>query len=152
MSSIIVIAPVLIASWPTLSAAIVGAVGSLGFGLVKGREERLPLSITGNSRVNLDVADSEVLQDGIAGGEELAVERDGVTIKFNRDSRGALRLCVEGPLPKTQLRAIGEELMGRVTQQFAYNKVMTELASRNLPVLSEQVLADHSVKIRVRAW
>src|SRR5262245_64638645 len=108
MSSIIVIAPVLIASWPTLSAAIVGAIGSLGFGLVKGREGTLPITITGSSRVDLDVADSEVLQEGIGGGEQLTVERDGVLVKFSRDTRGALRLCVEGPLTKSPLRAIGE--------------------------------------------
>ena len=152
MSSVIVVAPVLIASWPTISAAIVGAVGSLGFSLVKGREESLPISITGSSRVDVDVADCEVLQEGIGGGEGMVVERDGVMIKFSRDARGALRLCVEGPLPKSELREIGEELMGRVTQQFVYNKVMSELQTRNLPVLSEEVLPDQSVKIRVRAW
>jgi hypothetical protein len=152
MSSVIVIAPVLIASWPTLSAAIVGAMGSLGFALVKGREASLPISITGNARVDVDVADSEILQDGLGTGDELVVEREGVTIKFNRDARGTLRLCVEGPLAKSQLRAIGEELMGRVVQQFAYNKIMSELETRNLPVLSEEVMPDRSVKIRVRAW
>jgi hypothetical protein len=119
---------------------------------VKGREERLPLSITGNARVDVEVPDSEVLQESLAGGDALVVVRDGVTVKFSRDARGALRLCVEGPLAKPQLRQIGEELMGRVTQQFVYNKVMSELGARRISVLDEQVLPDRSIKIRVRAW
>lgn len=152
MSSIIVVAPLLIASWPVLSAAIAGVVGSLGFSVVKGREERVPLSITGPERVEVEVADSEVLAGAVGGPEEMVVVREGVTIRFGRDARGSLRLCLEGSLPKRQLRQIGEELMGRVTQQFVYNKVMTELRERGLPVLDEQVLPDQSVKIRVRAW
>ncbi|MBI3466561.1 MAG: hypothetical protein HY000_26405 [Planctomycetes bacterium] len=152
MSSVIVIAPILIASWPALSAAIAGVVGTMGFSIVKAREEQVPHSITGPERVEVEVADSEVLQDAVGGGDEMVVQRGDVTVKFGRDARGALRLCLEGSLTKRQLRKLGEELMGRVTQQFVYNKVMTELRERGLPVLEEQVLPDQSVKIRVRAW
>ena len=154
MSSIIVVAPVLIAAWPALTAAIAGVVGSMGFSMIRG-QANVPVSITGavgTERVEVEVPDSEVLQSAVGGPEEMVIVREGVTVRFGRDARGALRLCIEGSLPKRQLRQIGEELMGRVTQQFVYNKVMTELRERGMPVLDEEVLPDRSVKIRVRAW
>ena len=32
-------------------------------------------------------------------------------------------------LSKAELRALGEELMGRVTQQYVYHRIVTELKS-----------------------
>ena len=58
------------------------------------------------------------------------IERDGVRATFSRDDRGALKLCMEGPhLSKAELLAIGEDLMGSVTQQYAYHRIMSELKS-----------------------
>jgi len=37
-----------------------------------------------------------------------------------------------------------------VVQQFAYNKLLTELKRRNYSVVDEQVLSDESVRLRVR--
>ena len=40
--------------------------------------------------------------------------------------------------------------MGRVTQQYAYHRIMSELKERNMTVVGEELSADQSVKIRVR--
>ena len=70
---------------------------------------------------------------------------------FSRDERGALKLCLEGPhLSKAQLLAIGEDLMGRVTQQYVYHRIVSELKERQATIIGEEVLPDRSVKIRVR--
>jgi hypothetical protein len=41
-------------------------------------------------------------------------------------------------------------LIGRVTQQYAYHRIVTELKERNMVVLQEEVAEDKSVRIRVR--
>jgi hypothetical protein len=81
----------------------------------------------------------------------MVVEREGVRVIFSRDARGALKLCVEGEgHSKSELKRIGEELLGRVTQQYVYHRVVTELQERNMTIVDEQVGADRTVKIRVR--
>ena len=72
---------------------------------------------------------------------------------FSRDARGALKVCVEGHgHSKAELRKIGEELIGRVTQQYVYHRVVTELANRNMAIVNEEMSEDRTVKIRVRNW
>jgi hypothetical protein len=53
---------------------------------------------------------------------------------------------------KAELKRLGEELIGRVTQQYVYHKVVTELKQRNMAIVNEEVTADRTVKIRVRNW
>ena len=69
------------------------------------------------------------------------------------DARGALKVCMEGQgKSKAELRKLGQELVGRVTQQSAYHRIVTELKQRNMAIVDEQVTADQTVKIRVRNW
>ena len=53
---------------------------------------------------------------------------------------------------RSELRRVGEDLLGRVTQQYVYDRLMTELAARNVSVIAEEVTEDAAVKIRVRSW
>ena len=150
MSSVVVITPLVIAGWPVVSAAVTAAVASMGFNLVRASVPHTPvLEEDTNSRVEIDVEDSEIL-DGATAGERIVVERDGVTATFTRDARGALKLCMDGNASKSELKRIGSELIDRVTQQFVYHRVITELKARNMTIIDEQVKADRTVKIRVR--
>src|SRR5205814_2762608 len=103
------------------------------------------------TRTEIDVEDSEILQQSAAVASDIVVERDGVRATFSRDVRGALKLCLEGEgRTKAELRQIGEELMGRVTQQYAYHRIVSELRERNMTIVDEEVGADRTVKIRVK--
>jgi hypothetical protein len=84
--------------------------------------------------------------------QKIVVERgDGVRGVFTRDERGALRLCMEGEaVSKAELQRIGQELIDRVTQQYVYHRVVTELKQRNMTIVDESVSADRTVKIKVR--
>jgi hypothetical protein len=128
------------------------AVGTIGFTAVRGLErESERASLT--NRAEIEVEDSEVLQDAGGSAEEIVVEREGIVARFSRDARGALRVCVEGRgHSKSELKRIGEELIGRVTQQYVYHRVVTELKQRNMAIVDEQVEEDRTVKIRVRNW
>lgn len=148
MSSVIVVAPVIIANWPVISAAVTAACGTLGFSLAQAAAEAVELST--QNRAEIDIENSEVLGATAGVEQKLVVQRGALRATFTRDARGALKLCMEGPLAKSELKRAGEELMGSVTQQYVYHRVMSELQARSLVVIDEEVTADRAVKIRVR--
>ena len=153
MSGVVVVTPLIIAGWPVITAAVTAAVGSLGFSVASAGTAEVPVVAKGTAknRTEIDVEDSEVLQEAAAVDGELVIERDDVRIIFTRDQRGALRLCVEGEShSKAELKKIGEEVLGRVTQQYVYHRIVSELQQHNMSIVDEQVGADNTVKIRVR--
>jgi hypothetical protein len=153
MSSCVIVTPLIIAGWPVISAAVTAAVGSLGYSIALSPvvAGQAAASVKTKARAEIDIEDSEVLHETGSAGGEIVVERSGIRAVFTRDARGALKLCVEGDgHSKAELKQIGEELIGRVTQQYAYHKIVTELQQRNMSIVDEQVSADRTVKIRVR--
>lgn len=153
MSTVMVITPIIIANWPAITAAVAAAVGSIGFAAVQQDMAFQQGHTSTTTREEIEVEDSDILQGVEGTAEQMVVERDGVRATFSRDARGALKLCLEGGgLSKSQLRKLGEELIGRVTQQYAYHRIVTELKQRNMTIVDEHVTADQTVKIRVRNW
>jgi hypothetical protein len=151
MSTVLVIAPAVVAGWPVITAAVTAAVGSMGFAMSRESAGTTVQTETRN-RAEIDVEDSEVLGESF-GPETIRVERDGLIATFSRDARGALKVCVEGGgLSKSELKRVGEELIGRVTQQYAYHRLVTELKQRSMEVVNEEVDADRTVRLRVRNW
>jgi hypothetical protein len=151
MSTVVVITPVVIASWPVISAAVVGAIGSMGFSVVRSAAAGAATQQASNRvKTEIEVDNSEILQASVAQ-ESLVVERDGVRATFSRDERGALKVCMEGEgCTKAQLQQIGKDLVDRVTQQYVYHRIVTELKQRNMNIVDEEVQADRTVRIRVR--
>lgn len=153
MSSVIVLTPVLIAGWPAITAAVTAAVGAMGFAAVRSTIAEADRGQGASERAEIEVEDSEILAESAGIEQEMVVERDGIRARFSRDSRGALRVCMEGHgHSKAELRRIGEELIGRVTQQYVYHRVVSELKRRNMAIVDEQLAEDRTVKIRVRNW
>ncbi len=154
MSAVIVVTPVIIASsWPAIAAAISAAIGTAGFALAQEQQATVSDEVSTRNRAEIDVGDSEILSEAAGTGQSIVVERDGIVAKFSRDARGALRVCMEGEgVSKGQLKQIGEELVGRVTQQYVYHRVVSEMKERNMTVVQEEVDEDRTVRIRVRNW
>jgi hypothetical protein len=150
MSSVIVITPIIIASWPVMSAAVMAAVGSVGFSVARGAVKGESRSMaTSQVRAEIELEESEILQN--AAGETIAVERDGMVATFSRDARGSLKLCMEGEgHSKAELERVGRELADRVTQQYVYHRVVSELKERHMSIVDENVSADRTVTLRVR--
>ena len=153
MSTVIVFAPLIVAGWPAITAAVTAAIGTMGFTLAR---SAVPGQITqgdGVNRAEIEVEDSEILQGTAGSGQQLVVERDGLRAVFSRDARQALKVCMEGKKhSKSELKKIGEELLGRVTQQYVYHRIVTELKDRNMSIVEEEVSEDRTVKIRVRNY
>lgn len=152
MSTVFVVTPIVIAHWPVIAAAITAAVSSMGYALAREGVEGVRRSqITETNRAEIEVENSEILADTAGTDEELVVVKDGIKATFNRDARGQLRVCMEGKgFSKSELKRIGEELIGRVTQQYVYHRVVTELKQRQMSIVHEEVAADRTVRIRVR--
>jgi hypothetical protein len=96
MSSILVVTPLVVASWPLLSAAITAAVGTMGFAAAQNQGPRVRQMIDPKTRAEIELEDSEILAGTAGSGEQMVVERDGIRAIFSRDARGALKLCIEG--------------------------------------------------------
>jgi hypothetical protein len=150
MSSVLVLTPIIISNWPAITAVVGAAVASMGFTAVQGVEKS---KVVGTTREEIEVDNSEILENAGGRGEEIVVERDGLRAVFTRDARGTLKVCMEGHgHSKAQLREIGQELVDRVTQQYVYHRVVTEMKQQNMHVVSEEVTENRTVKIRVRNW
>ena len=106
---------------------------------------------TVSTTVETEDPNSEVVVDQMEPGQTIRIERDGITIDFGVDERGACTVCVSGKgRGRAELKRIGDEVAGRVVQQFAYHKLMTELKQRNYDVLEESVLDDQSIQVSVK--
>jgi Protein of unknown function (DUF1257) len=151
MSTVLVVTPLVIASWPLMSAAITAAVGTMGFAAAQNQGPRVRQIIDPKTRAEIELEDSEILAGTTGSGQEMVVERDGIRAIFGRDARGALKLCIEGTgQSKAELKRIGEALVGRVTQQYAYHRLMSELKDRRMTIVEERVGDDQAIHIRVR--
>jgi len=152
MSTVVVLAPIIIANWPMITAAVGAAVGTMGFAMVR-REEAITQRTATKNREEIEVDNSEILPSALGAEEEIVVEREGLRAIFTRDARGSLRVCMEGTgQSRSELRRLGQELIDRVTQQYVYHRVVTELKARNMTIVDEEVTEDRTVKIRVRSW
>jgi len=152
MSTVVVLAPIIIANWPMISAAVGAAVGTMGFAMVR-KDEAVTRRAATKTREEIEVDNSEILASTTGAEEQIVVEREGVRAVFTRDARGALRVCMEGTnQSRSELRRLGQELIDRVTQQYVYHRVVTELKARNMTIVDEEVAEDRTVKIRVRSW
>ncbi|HMN41347.1 MAG TPA: DUF1257 domain-containing protein [Phycisphaerales bacterium] len=149
MSSVIVLTPIIIASWPAVASAVLGAAGSMGFTIAAAeRGKELP---AGDARVETEVPNSEVLAETLSRGEKIRIAKDGVIIEIGVDDRGRCTVCASGRgKSKPELKRLGEECSGRIVQQFAYHKLVTELKTRGYQIAEESVQKDQSIQMRVR--
>ena len=151
MSTVVIIAPIIVTSWPMITAAVAAAAASAGFAVAKDVSIASKTSV--KMREEFEVENSEILAGNATSDQEIVIEKDRLRATFKRDRRGSLHVCMEGVgYSKKQLREMGEELLGRVTQQYAYHRLVTEMKERDMVVVDEEVQEDQSIKIRVRNW
>ena len=143
--TVLVLIPGGLAAWPVVAAAAVAAAAALGFAAVRSTEETLT-----QEEVELSVQNSEAVTQGMALEEELAFRRDNVEVVFCRSIRGKPGVRVRGSgKTREELEAIGQELCQRLTQQYAYHRVMSKLRQQNFNILSEDVGEDGAVRVQV---
>ena len=150
MSCVCILTPVIIASWPQFSAAVVAAATTLGYTAVTGSNSS---TVQEQSSVSLEIAQSEIVTNQLGRDQKISVQRGGVTVTFSRDARGKASVCVTGDgHTDDELRAFGEELSRRVVQKYVHQKLLDEVRARGFNVVEEEVGADQSIRLKVRHW
>ncbi len=156
MSAVAVLTPIVVASWPAISSAVATAAVSLGFKVLQdANQEGVSLDVETETarKVTLNVPHSEVVTGTLGRDQRLRMSRDGVMAEFSRDARGRAAVCVTGAgYSEEQLRAIGEELGGRMVQQYMLTKLKNEMAARGMDLVEETVDESQSIRLRVRHW
>ncbi|MBX3744695.1 MAG: DUF1257 domain-containing protein [Verrucomicrobiae bacterium] len=153
MSAVCILAPVVIAAWPAFSAAVTAAGVSLGYQVTAEARALVSQGVEATRRVELEIAQSEIVTGSLGRDQRLRLTRDDVTVVFSRDSRGRASVCVTGEgHTDAELRALGEELSQRVVQQYVYQRLMDEMRSRGYNVVEEQVDENQAIRLKVRHW
>jgi hypothetical protein len=150
MSVVFVIVPSLaVGGWTLLAAAIAAACSALGYHISRSGQKQVTAT-----KVEEGVAltlDAQALSDALEREETITVVQDDVTITFHKDPRGRVTMHVNGKnKTEAELRAIGQTVMNRILQQYAYQRVMQELEKRGFTVVKEEVDENQVIKIRVR--
>ena len=153
MSAVCILAPVVIATWPAFSAAVVAAASSLGYHVATQAPKIGKAQAKSAPAIQIEISNSEVVTEQLGRDQRIIVSRDGVTITFARNARGQASLCVTGQGQNDQeLRALGEELSRAVVQQYVYQKLTDEMKTRGFVVVEEQVSSDRAIRLKVRHW
>jgi ABC-type transporter MlaC component len=157
MSTTLIIAPIVIASWPAISGAAIGAAAALGFALTK-EAQALAAELNAESKelceeAEITLENSEILEQNLHAGQDMVFTKNNVTMRITRDERGQCAVCAAGKgHTKAELKGMAEQFSQKLTQCFTYNRVMTELKNKNFNVVNEEVMTDESVRIHVRRW
>lgn len=140
---------VAVGGWPVLCAAAVAAGATLGYRRMQVASEN---SETADTAVEIEVpvASGDAVGESLAEDQKLVLERDGVQVEIYKDARGRVGLHVRGKgLSEKQLRKTGEELVGRLRQQFAYQRIMQEMEKRGYKLTGESVDSERRIRIRL---
>lgn len=130
-----------------LAAAVTSAAASAGFRVMK---EEKKSWLKKKTTTELTMENLDVVADTLSHNSKIVVEKDGVTVIFTRDGRGHFKTCVEGHLSKEELTKIGEELAGKVVQNYVYRRLSTELENQGFITLDEERGPDDSIQLHVR--
>jgi len=155
MSTVLILAPVIISNWPAIAVAAAGAASALGFTMKQTAEEAVKRDeqAAAQENVELELAESQVLAQGLATDQKIVLTKGSAQITVQRDARGRCKVCASGRgLSKAELKQAAEEFTQKLTQCFIYDKVMKQLKGKNFQVVNEQVAQDESIRIHVRRW
>jgi hypothetical protein len=158
---LVVAVPLVLGSWPAISAAILAGGAALGYTALNKENSVANLNENSHSNqalqqdlersVQMTMSESQVVADSLLRGESFFMQRGDVQATFRVDGRGACQVHISGKnMTNAQLEAAGVELMDRVRQQFAYSKVMQEMEARGFQVQSQEVEGNQSIRIRVK--
>ena len=152
MSTVLILAPVIIANWPAITAAAVAAAAATGL-VTKETAKEILKEDEKIEHAEVELADSSVISQNVAAEKELVFASGTTEIRVKRDQRGRCIVCATGAgLSKVELRRIAENFSNKMTQHYVYNKVMNELRQKGFKVVNEETTNDESVRIHVRRW
>jgi hypothetical protein len=155
MSTVLILAPVIVSSWPAIAVAAAGAASALGFTVKQTVQDALQENQhqETDQTVEVELADSEVLAQSLATDQKMVLTKGGVQLTVERDARGRCKVCASGRgHGKVELEQMAQQFTEKLTQCFVYDKVVRELKNKSFQVVNEEVMQDESIRINVRRW
>jgi hypothetical protein len=155
MGAIMVLTPVVIASWPAITAAVAGAASAVGLmvGQTVKDSAKEAVKEEAEQKVEMELADSEVLAKDLAREKEIVLTKGDIELHVSRDERGHCKVCAQGKGHSQQeLKQLTEQFVQKMTQCFIYNRVASELKNRGFQMVNEEVMKDETIRIHVRRW
>jgi len=154
MGAVLVLTPVIIGSWPAITAAVAGAASAMGLIVSETVKESVKQDQSDTEQnVELELSDSKVLAESMTTDQEIVLTKGDIELRVKRDERGRCSVCAKGTgHSQTELKQIAEEFTQKLTQCFVYDKVMRELKNKDFQVVNEEVSEDESIRIHVRRW
>ncbi|MBN2451759.1 MAG: DUF1257 domain-containing protein [Lentisphaeria bacterium] len=152
--SAIVILPIVLPAvgsvvWPVFAAAAATAASSLGF--VGAGASRT--TVAAANEVTLEGVHCTEISDTVGTGDAAVFRKDDVVLTVARDASGQLTVkAASEERSKEELEGIGREMIGRLMQQYAYHRIVSELKSRNFNLVEEEVEKDGTVRLQVRVY
>jgi hypothetical protein len=151
----VVLVPAVSAGWPVVAAAVSAACAAAGYTARRLGEREAAQVVEGESargEIELEMTNAEVIGEALAREQAFQVEKDGVVATFRKSARGKLSLHVDGERSRDELAAIGTDLLNRVRQQYAAEKVKRELLKHGFVVVEEHVDEEQSIRLSVRRF
>ena len=153
MSTVVVLTPLIISSWPAITAAVAGAAAGLGLMVKESVHETQENLVDVEQSVEIEVSNSEILAQSMATGKEIVLTKGELEIRVGRDERGHCTVCAKGKgYNKAELKQMAEQFSQKMAQCFVYNRVMSEVKNKDFQVVNEEVMDDESVRVIVRRW
>lgn len=158
MSGIFVLAPVLVAA-PIVLTATTAVAAAMGFVAVTQGMEGLQAELDGLLKAKspflaeFDVADAKGMTKLISEQGPMVLDRPDATICF-RSGKGRVQMLVraKGNQSLSELEELGQEVLQRIQQQYAYHSVISDLKKRGFGKAEETVEEDGTIRLRLRRW
>ncbi len=152
MSAFVVLVPVM-ASWPVFTAAAAAAGAALGLQMAKGLAGVQKAQAEQENSVDVAVPHSHALAGSIDEGESLTLKGNGFSVFFRKTGRGDCEMRVEGAgKSHEELEKMGKQLLNKIAQQYAYQRVTAEMKKRGFQVVQEKVDEEQNIRLTVRRW
>ncbi len=154
MSVIFVVTPLLLGggAGAALIPAAVAVAAAMGYRkLSKHSKEELEAE-AGSQITEIDLTDknSKIIEETLAEDEKIVLAKEGIEVEFYKDAAGQFAIHVRGQgIDNETLRKEGEEIIGRVRQQYAYQQIMDKMEKKGFEVSKEEVGEDKRIKIRL---
>jgi ABC-type transporter MlaC component len=155
MSAVLVLTPIIIASWPAITVAVAGAASAMGLAVSeavknfdKGKQNNKV-----ERQVEVTLSESEVITKNMTTDQEIVLRKGDIELRVRRDERGRCSVCAKGTgRSQAELKQVATEFVQKLTQCFVYDKLMRELKNKEFQVVNEEVMEDESIRIHVRRW
>lgn len=152
MSVIFVVTPIIMGGWPVLASAAAAAAGALGY---KKLEKYVAAAqrVEEAAGVQLDVENIESIAKGVRSDDSITFGNEELQITVRKDARGQCTVHVDGKgKTEEELKKAGQQLIQRIMQQYAYQKVTSELQKSGFSIVQEEMTETQTIRIRFRKF